>query len=121
MSVQDSCMVGARRTIGLEIVLDTPLMLPLGDEALVEARLGSFEHSANLDARLVHGMRRRSHRLRNHNGRIRCNSLGTCIMRNLTSFHLKTVLVSVQVMCMVCARCTIGLLIILHASDGTTR
>jgi len=27
------------------------LMLPLGDEDLVEARFGPFEHSANLDAR----------------------------------------------------------------------
>ena len=51
MSVQDRCMVCARRTIGLEIVLDTPLMLPLGDEALVEARFSPFGDSANLDAR----------------------------------------------------------------------
>ena len=51
VSVQDRCMVCARRTIGLEIVLDTPLMLPLGDEALVEARFSPFGDSANLDAR----------------------------------------------------------------------
>jgi hypothetical protein len=29
----------------------------LGDEALVEARFGPFGDSANLDGRLVHGLR----------------------------------------------------------------
>ena len=47
VSVQDRCMVCARRTIGSEIVLDAPD----GNEAKVEARFGPFEHSANLDAR----------------------------------------------------------------------
>ena len=42
-------------------------------------------------------------------------------MSNLTSFRLATVLVSVQDRCMVCARCTIGLQIILDAPDGTPR
>ena len=42
-------------------------------------------------------------------------------MWNLTSFHLETLLVSVQDRCMVCARCTIGLLTVLDAPDGTTR
>ena len=41
-------------------------------------------------------------------------------MWNLTSFHLETVLVLVQDRCVVCARCTIGLQIILYAPDGTT-
>ena len=50
VSVQDRCMVCAGRTIGLEIVLDAP-MVPLGDEAQVEARFGPFGHSANLDTR----------------------------------------------------------------------
>jgi hypothetical protein len=43
-------MVCARCTIGLEIVLDH-LMVPLGDDAEVEARFGPFEDSDNLDAR----------------------------------------------------------------------
>jgi len=34
---------------------------------------------------------------------------------------LETVLVSVQDRCMVCARCTIGLQIVLDAPDGTPR
>ena len=32
-------------------------MVPLGYEAQVEARFGPFGGSANLDARLVHGLR----------------------------------------------------------------
>ena len=39
-------------------------------------------------------------------------------MWNLTSFRLETVLVSVQDRCMVCARCTICLQIVLDAPDG---
>ena len=49
MSVQDSCIVCAKRTIGLEIVLDAPMVL-LGDEAHVEAHFGLFGDSANVDA-----------------------------------------------------------------------
>ena len=111
MSVQDRCMVCARCTVGLQIVLDAPdgtprsrglcgtlllsvsrqcwcrckiggrfaldvpkayksfwinSMVPLGDEALLEARFGPVGHSANLHARLVHGLRRAYHRLGNH-------------------------------------------------------
>ena len=40
-------------------------------------------------------------------------------MWNLTSFRLETVLVSVQDRCMVWARCTIGLQIVLDAPNGT--
>ena len=48
--VQDRCMVCARRTIGSEII-STHLMVPLGDEAQVEARFDPFGDSANLDER----------------------------------------------------------------------
>ena len=37
VSVQDRCMVCAKRTIGPEIILDAPLVL-IGDEAQVETR-----------------------------------------------------------------------------------
>ena len=47
MSVQDSCMVCAKHTIGSETVLDAPMVL-LGDEAQVEARFSPFGDSANL-------------------------------------------------------------------------
>jgi hypothetical protein len=49
-SVQDGCMVCAKRTIGSEIVLDAPDVL-IGDEAQVDACFGPFADSANLDAR----------------------------------------------------------------------
>ena len=45
----------------------------------------------------------------------------TLVMWNLTSFRSETVLVSVQDGCMVCARCAIGLQIILDAPNGTPR
>ena len=38
-------------------------MVLLGDEAQLEARFGPFGDSANLDATLVHGLRRTYHRL----------------------------------------------------------
>ena len=67
MSVQDRCMVCAGRTIGLEIVLDAP-MVPLGDEAQVEARFGLFGDGANLDARQVHRLGQTYHMIGNHFG-----------------------------------------------------
>ena len=50
VSVQDMCMVCAKRTIGSETVLDA-LMVILGDEAQVQARFGLFRDSTSLDAR----------------------------------------------------------------------
>ena len=55
-------------------------MVLLGDEAQVEARFYPFGDSANLDARLVHGLRRTYHRLGNRFGRTRWNSLVTWVM-----------------------------------------
>jgi hypothetical protein len=40
----------------------------LGDDALLEARLGLFGDSATLDARLVHGFRRMYRTFRNSIG-----------------------------------------------------
>ena len=37
VSVQDRCMVCAKRTVGPEIILDAPMVL-IGDEAQVETR-----------------------------------------------------------------------------------
>ena len=50
LSVQDKCMICARCTIGLQIILDAPDGT-LGDEAQVEARFYPFGDSDNLDAR----------------------------------------------------------------------
>jgi hypothetical protein len=45
----------------------------------------------------------------------------TLIMWNLVIVYLEIVLVSVQDRCKVCAKCTIGLKILLSALDGTPR
>ena len=50
MSVQDSCMVCAKHTIGSETVLDAPMVL-LGDKAQVQARFSLFRDSTSLHAR----------------------------------------------------------------------
>ena len=50
VSVQDRCTVCAKRTIGLDIVFNAPMVL-LGDEAQVEAHFSPCGDSANLDAR----------------------------------------------------------------------
>ena len=47
---QDRCTVCAKRTIGLDIDFNAPMVL-LDDEAQVEARFSPFGDSANLDAR----------------------------------------------------------------------
>ena len=49
-SVQERCTVCAKRTIGLDIVFNAPMVL-LDNEAQVEARFSPFGDSANLDAR----------------------------------------------------------------------
>ena len=48
VSVQDRCTVCAKRTIGLDIVFNAPMVL-LGDEAQVEAHFSPCGDSANLD------------------------------------------------------------------------
>ena len=50
VSVQDRCMVCTICSIGLQIVLDAPLV-PLDDEAQVDACFAPFGDTANLDAR----------------------------------------------------------------------
>jgi hypothetical protein len=67
VSVQDRCTVRTKHTIGIEIILDALDGTPR-DEAQVEARFGPFGDSATVDARLVHGLHRTYHRLRNSIG-----------------------------------------------------
>ena len=50
VSVQDRCTVCAKRTIGLDSVINAPIVL-LGDEAQVEAHFSPCGDSANLHAR----------------------------------------------------------------------
>jgi hypothetical protein len=56
VSVQERCMVCAKHTIGLGILLDAPDGTPRC-ETQVKAHFGPFGDSASLDARLVHGLR----------------------------------------------------------------
>ena len=50
VSVQHRCTVCAKRTIGLDSIINAPMVL-LGDEAQVEAHFSPFGDRANLDAR----------------------------------------------------------------------
>jgi len=50
VSVQDRCTICVKRTIGSEIIFDSPDGTTSG-EAQVEARFSPFGHSVNLDAR----------------------------------------------------------------------
>ena len=50
VSVQDRCTVCAKRTIGLDSVINAPMVL-LGDEAQVEGHFSPCGDSNNLDAR----------------------------------------------------------------------
>ena len=50
VSVQHTCTVCAKYTIGPETIFDAPMVL-LGDEAQVQARFGLFRDSTSLDAR----------------------------------------------------------------------
>jgi hypothetical protein len=96
-------------------------MVLLDDEAVVDAHFSLFGDSANLDARLVHGLRRTYYRLRNHFGRTQRNSLVTYVMWNLASVCLETVLVLVQHRCKVCTKRAIVSKIILDTLDGSAR
>ena len=50
LSVQDRCTVCAKHSMGLETVLDAPIVL-LGDEAQVQTHFGLFRYIASLDTR----------------------------------------------------------------------
>ena len=63
--MQDSCTVCTKHTIRSETVWTHPIV-PLGDEAQVQACFGLLRDSASLDARYVHGLRRMYHRLGNY-------------------------------------------------------
>ena len=96
-------------------------MVLLGDKAQAEAHFNLFGDGANLDARLVHGLPRTYHRLRNHFGHTRWNCKVTLFIWNLASFRLETVLASVPYRCTLCVERTIDSEIGLDAPDGTTR
>ena len=96
-------------------------MVLLGGVGHVESCFDPFGDSVRVGVRLVHGLRQMYHRLGNHFGRIRLNSIVTWVKWNLVSVCLETVLALVQDQCMVCAKCTIGSEIMSDVTDGTTR
>jgi hypothetical protein len=83
-------------------------MVLLGDEAQVEARFSLFEDSANLDSIYVHGLCQTYHSLRNCFRHTQWNSKVVWVM-------------SVKDRCMVCAKHTVGLEIVLDALDSAPR
>ena len=93
----------------------------LGDMGHVESCFGPFGDSVSVGARYMRGLRQTYHRLRNHFGRTRWNSLVTRFKWKLVLVRLELVRILTQDRCMVCAERTIGLEIILDAPDGTSR
>jgi hypothetical protein len=81
----------------------------------VHARFGLLGDSANLDARLVHGLRRTYNRLENHFGHARWYSLVMRLKWMLVLVCLDIVLTLTQDRCTVC----IGSEIVLYAPDGS--
>ena len=68
--MQDRCAVCVERTIGSDIGLRHPIEL-LGYVGLVESCFGPSGDSVSVSVRLVHGLRQKYQRLKNHFGRIR--------------------------------------------------
>jgi hypothetical protein len=91
----------------------------LGDVGHVESRFGPFRDFVSVGARLVHGLRQTSNRLRNHFGHTRWYSKVTRLKWKLDSVRLEIVLILTQDRCMVCAERTIGYEIILDTPNGT--
>jgi hypothetical protein len=85
----------------------------------VDARFGLFGDSANLDARLVHGLRRTYHRLRNHFGHAQWYSYVTTLKWMLVLVCLDIVLTLTPHRCTICAERTIGSEFVLDAPDGS--
>ena len=77
--VQDRCTVCTKRTIGSDIAFNAPMVI-LGDDAQLEPRFSPCADSANLVTRLVRGLRRTYHSLRDRFGGTRWNSKVTWVM-----------------------------------------
>jgi hypothetical protein len=91
----------------------------LGDVGHVESHFGPFGDSVSVGARSVQSLRQTYHGFKSHFGHTLWNSQVTWVMWNLISILLETLVVSVQDMCMVCAKRTTGSEVILAALDGT--
>jgi hypothetical protein len=115
---QDRCMVCTERTIGSQIVFDTPDGL-VSDMGRVESRFSSFGDSVSVSARQVHRFHQTFHRHRNCFGRRRWDSLVTRLKWKLGSVHLEIVPLLMHDWCTVCVKRTVGSEIVLEALDGT--
>ena len=94
-------------------------MVLLGDEAQVVTPFGAFGDSVILTQDRSTVCVERT--IRSEIVLDTLNSKVTWVIWNIASFRLETVLVSGQDRCMVRARHTTGLEIVLDAPDGTTR
>jgi hypothetical protein len=96
-------------------------MVLLGDEAQVEAHFGPFGDSVNLDSRQEHALCQMYHRLNNCFGHTRWYSLVMWFKWKLILIRLEIVLILTQDRCTVCAKRTIGSVVILDIPNGTPR
>jgi hypothetical protein len=96
-------------------------MVLLGGVDQVEDHFSLFGDSFNLDARLVHGLRRTYHSFKNYFGRNRWYSYMMWVKWKLVLVCLKIVLILTQDRCTVCAERTIDMEIIFGTPDGTPR
>jgi hypothetical protein len=104
VSVQDRSTVCIKRTTAQKSFWTHPMEL-LDDVRHVESHFGLFADSASVSARYVHDLHQTYHRLKH----------------KLISVHFETMLVSVQDMFMICAKCTTCSKIIVDAHDETAR
>jgi hypothetical protein len=86
-----------------------------------EANFDLFGDSFNLGARKVHGLRLTYPGHGNRFGHTRWYSYVMYVKWKLVLDHLEKVLISTQDRCTVCAKCTVGMEIILGTPDGTPR
>jgi hypothetical protein len=119
LSAQGRCTICTEYSTRMEIFFVTPNGPPRwrGSNG---SSFGLLEDSANLDTRLMHGLRQTRNRLRNHFGCTRWNSLVTWAKWKLASVRLELVLISKE------HRCTLwgtycSSKIIMGAPSGTPR
>ena len=96
-------------------------MVPLGDEAQVEALFSPFGDRVSVGARYMHGLHQTYHMLRNRFGHTQWYFMGMRLKWKLDSVCLDIVLILAQDRCIVCAERTIGMEVVLDTRVGTPR
>jgi hypothetical protein len=87
----------------------------------IKSCFGQFGDSVSIGARWGHGLCQTYPRIGNRLGQSRCNYKAMWLLWSLVSVRFMTVSVSEQDWSTVCAKRTIGLEIILDASDSARR